>query len=467
MDNGQYFFVQLHQYLKITNISCEHRAMAYQCKRLGIKSTYQYIWMLLFFFCCFSANIELLALNNKLYTVQVEQTTQYCDNHVVTLQYDQQFKTIGSNATKVGFRLQKQLKYSPTVLPFFELNASLPPEEPNIIIQKDIDHCNNLATLEVLVNGVIANITAYQWFKDDSPIVGATFASILVDMEGNYKVDITFDNLCGVASAVYNTQTQVNFIPSVHFSDVLIFYDDCGLGTVTLTLVGTEGVEPYQYSIGGGVYQDSDTFTNIEDGDTYEIYIRDSLECLYNEAIEILASLPIVVENISTTKTNCGESNGTMVFGFSGGTGQIMVSLDNGTTSVSDSVFQDLPAGNYPVVISDQSTCRIDTLIEVPSEDCTILVPNAISPNQDAWNDELKLVVKEGISAFVQQFQVYDRWGNLVYEAQNFVADENGAWWDGTVQNRPAELGVYVYRATVEFGGGSIKNIGGHVMVVK
>jgi len=44
---------------------------------------------------------------------------------------------------------------------------------------------------------------------------------------------------------------------------------------------------------------------------------------------------------------------------------------------------------------------------------------------------------------------IYDRWGNKVYSVQNIdiVNDEIG--WNGIFNGKVAEVGVYVYKATV------------------
>ncbi len=74
-----------------------------------------------------------------------------------------------------------------------------------------------------------------------------------------------------------------------------------------------------------------------------------------------------------------------------------------------------------------------------------IYVPNTFTPNGDGKNDAFRLRGM-GISK-VNYFRVFDRWGKLVYEADN-VDDPDFAAWNGGLHNdlnRPENSGVYVY----------------------
>lgn len=67
-----------------------------------------------------------------------------------------------------------------------------------------------------------------------------------------------------------------------------------------------------------------------------------------------------------------------------------------------------------------------------------VFIPNAFSPNGDGLNDYFKPVTA-GLNSYI--FQIYDRWGQLVYEDS---PESKG--WDGTFRGKPIEEGVYVYR---------------------
>jgi gliding motility-associated-like protein len=74
-----------------------------------------------------------------------------------------------------------------------------------------------------------------------------------------------------------------------------------------------------------------------------------------------------------------------------------------------------------------------------------IYVPNTFTPNNDNTNDVFR-IRGQGISR-VNYFRVFDRWGKLVYEANN-VENPDDAAWNGALNNdksKPENSGVFVY----------------------
>jgi len=93
----------------------------------------------------------------------------------------------------------------------------------------------------------------------------------------------------------------------------------------------------------------------------------------------------------------------------------------------------------FPAIIWASVTngyCTSTDTIEI-SMDCDLFIPNAFSPNGDGINDEFKVMQTE-----IQQFimQIYDRWGELVYETNN-----PNSGWDGKFNEMNCNIGAYVY----------------------
>jgi len=100
--------------------------------------------------------------------------------------------------------------------------------------------------------------------------------------------------------------------------------------------------------------------------------------------------------------------------------------------------------GIYGVTITDANGCSAsDDIIIAPQCPTSIYIPTAFTPNGDNVNDVFKLNAFDVIS---MEFQIYDRWGNLVYE--NI---DNDIKWDGQLNSQPADTGIYVW--TLEYNG--------------
>ena len=119
----------------------------------------------------------------------------------------------------------------------------------------------------------------------------------------------------------------------------------------------------------------------------------------------------------------------------------------NGTTYNGLQVFeveiQD--EGDYPLTLSavDQNGCRgeMEAIIEVIRRP-TLFIPNAFNPNGLEENRNFKV---EGVGVTQAEFWVFDRWGKLLFEANNLNQAMNEGW-DGTFKGEKLPQGVYAYR---------------------
>ncbi len=104
--------------------------------------------------------------------------------------------------------------------------------------------------------------------------------------------------------------------------------------------------------------------------------------------------------------------------------------------------FRDTGAHQIMLIAIHENGCT-DTIIkyvDVEPQD-RFVMPNAFTPNGDGTNDYFKGVgYEEGIRDF--QFQIWDRWGALVFETE-----EVGTGWNGTLNNggKAMPSGVYLY----------------------
>jgi gliding motility-associated-like protein len=82
----------------------------------------------------------------------------------------------------------------------------------------------------------------------------------------------------------------------------------------------------------------------------------------------------------------------------------------------------------------DSAALRIKIFQTPPS----VFVPNAFTPNSDGKNDRLRPIAA-GI-ADIEAFQVFNRWGQMVFST---TVNEYG--WDGTMAGKPQSNGTYVW----------------------
>ncbi|MEO6132123.1 MAG: gliding motility-associated C-terminal domain-containing protein, partial [Saprospiraceae bacterium] len=65
------------------------------------------------------------------------------------------------------------------------------------------------------------------------------------------------------------------------------------------------------------------------------------------------------------------------------------------------------------------------------------------------------------------KFLIFDRWGSLVYQAEDFLVSDVSKAWKGTFRNEKLNPGVYVWLVQVEFTDGKILNFKGDVTLIR
>ncbi|MEX6687886.1 PKD domain-containing protein [Danxiaibacter flavus] len=124
-------------------------------------------------------------------------------------------------------------------------------------------------------------------------------------------------------------------------------------------------------------------------------------------------------------------------------------------------------ASSYVVTVSTQYGCSAkDTVnIKVICNEGLVLFPTSFTPNNDNLNDRFNVRGK-GIK-LIKHLVIYERWGTVVFERNNFTLDDKFGGWDGTRNNLPLPTGTYVYAAEIVCATGEIFTYRGTVVLIR
>lgn len=105
--------------------------------------------------------------------------------------------------------------------------------------------------------------------------------------------------------------------------------------------------------------------------------------------------------------------------------------------------IRELCAGTYSVRAIDRE-CPTDTIFQSFTirfqKECDPEIPNVFTPNNDGIND---LFVIKDLEKFPDsKIEIFNRWGNKVYENNNYLNDWNGNNWKNS---KPLDSGTYFY----------------------
>lgn len=104
-----------------------------------------------------------------------------------------------------------------------------------------------------------------------------------------------------------------------------------------------------------------------------------------------------------------------------------------------------LQTTTYTVTVTNQFGCKAsdDVVVNLLCEKTVIFVANTFTPNGDGVNDRL-YPQGNGILT-VKSFRIYNRWGQLLFEARNIKANNESLGWDGRYKGELLTPDVYVY----------------------
>ena len=281
-----------------------------------------------------------------------------------------------------------------------------------------------------------------------------------------YLVTVTDENMC-TAIDTFDFQ-NVQFIDAdFDVRAVSCFGELDGQIEITPTL----GVEPFLFAMDNQEDLSAiPVFSGLEAG-PHVVYIEDGNGCLQSFNLDVTEPAPILVDLGPDLTISAGSSIAlsAKVLNAQGYTNYVWEALSGDTLNCGNCVSPEATprvTSQYKLTIIDGNQCAaVDFVwirVEQPIE---VMVPTGFTPNGDGANDRLMVHGKSGIQ--IMSFEVYDRWGTLVYREESFEVNDSLRGWDGRFQNKVAQNGVYVWAILAEFQDGSQRTYKGHSTLIK
>ena len=302
-------------------------------------------------------------------------------------------------------------------------------------------------------------------------IAGTQTLQPTVDQIGTYTLVITnIENGCTDSASVEVMQNE-NVPSDIEF---LIYPPRChgDPGGVTAhEVIG--GNPPIQYSIDGGItYQDVSLFAHIPSGN-YTMLIQDAAGCTYAEDFTIPEVPEIGIDLLPQVEIEWGEDYQINAFANISEdeireitwTPSTFLSCDD---CLNPTAVHPLESMIYYLHVVNQSGCaasaRLHLIVKSPKD---VYIPNAFSPNGDGANDLFMIFANAEHITNIRTFKVFDRWGEMVHEAHNFLPNDPAYGWDGMLRQQALNPAVFVYFAEIEFRDGEVLLFEGSVTLVR
>lgn len=122
---------------------------------------------------------------------------------------------------------------------------------------------------------------------------------------------------------------------------------------------------------------------------------------------------------------------------------------------------------NYGLTVIDINGCTSESEVQVIVEKVQeVFVPNAFTPNNDGINDELTVFASPQVERVVG-FQIFSRWGELVYAQFDFPPNDLQFGWNGSFKGERMDPAVFAWVAEIRFLDGQTRLFKGDVTLVR
>lgn len=140
---------------------------------------------------------------------------------------------------------------------------------------------------------------------------------------------------------------------------------------------------------------------------------------------------------------------------------------DLGIPSVATPVVRPTQTTEVRLSASDSTECSVTATVRLlVDRQLKVYAPTAFRPGRDGPNGQFRLYGGNQVEQ-VNFLRIFDRWGQLLFEAQNLPPDADRAGWDGRVNGQLMPTGVYVFVAQVTLADGRVESISGDVTLLR
>jgi gliding motility-associated-like protein len=282
---------------------------------------------------------------------------------------------------------------------------------------------------------------------------------------GNYNILVTDSKGCE-ASALATLNQPVELIANIEAQAVSCFGERDG----RIKIIVEGGTPPFRYSLDNDNYTTSNVLIGLRGGN-YNLFIQDANNCQFltnttiPEPTEFMVDagpdLAIVYGDSIELAAAASNAQGAVEF--------VWQAPYEGTLSCSECPKPFAAPEftiDYELYAIDENGCEdtdfVRVLVDKPK---LAVVPTGFTPNGDNMNDLLLVHGRPGTQ--VELFQVFDRWGELVYEAVDFPVNETNVGWDGNFRDEPMNSGVFVWFLSVIHEDGTQEGLRGQTMLIR
>ncbi len=310
----------------------------------------------------------------------------------------------------------------------------------------------------------------YQWQTNSGQTIEQPAAKqITVQQPGLYQLTvINLENGCAASDSVsvidvsdYPTAVEIQVIDPTCFGK--------RDGQVIIGSI-TGGKAPYLYSFNNAPLSSISTFSNLGAG-KYLFTVEDVKGCTFSKELTVADGrifeislgqdqfIKLSQEVTLKVQANIDASEvATLAW-----KGDKLECLENCWTQE----VKPFRTTTYAVTATDIKGCQASDEVAVFVDARKgVFIPTAFSPNGNGINDVF-MIYGGPEATTIRYLRVFDRWGDLLFEATNFNPNDPAFGWDGHYRGKLLDPATFVFVAEVEFIDGGRELFKGEVVLTR
>ena len=228
------------------------------------------------------------------------------------------------------------------------------------------------------------------------------------------------------------------------------------------------GKAPYLYTLNDRPFTSDPRFQELG-ADTFLVTVQDAFGCTLTEPFILEDPVPLELSIGEDRTINLGD---TAQLNYTASFEPISLQWSPdfylNCSDCDDPIAVPLETTTFQLLALDEEGCAVKAEVTIfLGKTRFVYIPNTFSPDNDGINDVFTIYGGEDVVS-VARLMIFDRWGSLLYQRDNFAPNDENGGWDGRYPNGlEAAQGVYPYFCLVQFIDGRIRRYEGGIMIIR
>jgi gliding motility-associated-like protein len=229
------------------------------------------------------------------------------------------------------------------------------------------------------------------------------------------------------------------------------------------------GTPPFLFSLDGGPFTNQTNYENVTPG-SYEVSIEDSNGCTWDGVLNVPEADSLSISLTADASIIVGQQDTLLATISTPAWDSIWWWPEDGIPLEGQPlsyVVAPSISNVYSVWVSTGDGCIATASIYIQVEKGNqVYAPTIFSPDGNGNNDFYTLFTGEEVAS-IQVLQIYDRWGNMVFENSDFPPNEPSLGWDGNFNGSPMDPAVFAFHAELVYKDGRVEILKGDFVLMR